>query len=45
MSVAVDEDDRKVLGHFLTADGRLSTIPTKRSSRGTAAAKSRTTPR
>jgi len=27
----VDEDDRKVLGHFLTADGRLSTIPTKRS--------------
>jgi hypothetical protein len=27
----VDEDDRKVLGHFLMADGRLSTIPTKRS--------------
>ena len=27
----MDEDDRKGLGHFLTADGRLSTIPTKRS--------------
>ena len=27
----MDDHDRKVLGHFLTADGRLSTIPTKRS--------------
>jgi hypothetical protein len=25
----MDEQDRKVLEHFLTADGRLHTIPTK----------------
>ena len=27
----MDDHDSKVLGHFLTTDGRLRTIPTKRS--------------
>ena len=27
----MDDHDSKVLGHFLTPDGRLRTIPTKRS--------------
>ena len=31
VSRTVDDHDSKVLGHFLTPDGRLRTIPTKRS--------------
>jgi hypothetical protein len=31
VSHTVDDHDSKVLGHFLTTDGRLRTIPTKRS--------------
>ncbi|HEV7875108.1 MAG TPA: DUF2087 domain-containing protein [Nocardioides sp.] len=27
----MDDSDSKVLGHFLTADGRLRTMPTRRS--------------